>query len=561
MKNTKVLSLVVVLVFALSMMLTACGTTEVTPSATATPAATPTPAAATPTPAPVDTTVAKPERIDITLTGYFGDSLDNTESKKNYMDWMTEQYGINFKIHYPARNNYTEVINLAVAAQDLDGLVGLFTPQENREWMTNGLIYPLTDFLADNDTYNNIFPESWKETYTFDGELWGIARGDDGNPSMFTRSIRGDWLAALGLQRPTTVWELYEASYQFTYNDPDGNGIDDTYGMTSRTTWLMQDLFQAFDARLNHVGDAQPIWNPNTNTWEDSMIKPEMVECLELLQKMATENVMDKEAFVHSSSVARGKVQSGYYGGLFYWDSWTQSFESSVKQNFPDGWMDGIYALKGNITVNINQYGIGQGAPYAMTVTTPEPKETINWYMDIFFGTAAGLFQGKYGIQGDFIGEGMFTLSGNKVYINYFMKDSKVTGWGSPSIAGGHPDYAVGLVYEVIYNSPDLAWNESTTLRVNSGLQQRKAWFDEALAWGGIYILPESLKEPTSDKYLQISSDISAASQEAISKSMISEVSVADALAKYRQTAKTLGVKEVLDLANAEIGATTSQTY
>ncbi len=561
MKKTKILCLVITIVFALSAMLTACGTSTVeetpTPTATVAPTATPVESEE-----PVSTEVAKPDEIDITKVYYFGDSLDNTDQKVNYEVWMTEEYGIDFEMHYPARNSYVEVINLAVASGDLDGIVALFTPQIVREWKAEGLIYPLTDFLADNEVYNTTYPEVWKETYSFEGELWALAAGGDGVPAMFARSIRGDWLDTFGLARPETVWELYEASKMFTFNDPDGNGIDDTFGMTSRNMWLMQDIFQAFDARMNHVADAVPIWNPNTNVWEDSMIKPEMVECLTLLAQMASENVMDPESFVHSSTVAKNKVKSGYYGGFFYWDSWILSVESASKTVFPEAYMEGIYALKGNITTNINQYGIGYGAPMVMTTTTPEPKETINWYMNIFYGSAEGVYRGRYGIQGDFIGEGMFTLSGTTIYKNYYLdSEGVVRGFSAPGIVGGHPLYAQGTVYEIVYNSPDADWNAATTERVNSGLLRRKVWFDEALAWGGVYLLPESLKEPTSDKFLAISSDLGAAAKEAIATSFVGEVSVEEAIAKYREVAKTLGAQEVLDLANAEIGAVTGQTY
>jgi len=563
MKKTKVLSLVLVLVMALSVMLTACGST--TTETTATPAASAEATAApeaTATPEPVSTEVAKPARIDITKVYYFGDSLDNVGQKKDYEDWMTEEYGINFEMHFPARNSYTEVINLAVAAEDLNGLVQLFTPQIVKEWKSDGLIYPVSGFLADNEVWNTTFPEEWKETYSFDGEIWAIAAGGDGTPSMFARSIRGDWLDTLGLTRPATVMELYDASYKFTYNDPDGNGINDTFGMTSRNMWLMQDIFQAFDARMNHVADAVPIWNPNTNVWEDSMIKPEMEECLNLLSKMASEDVMDKESFVHSSTVAKNKVKSGYYGGFFYWDSWILSVESASKAVFPDAYMEGIYALKGNISTNINQYGIGYGAPYALTSTTPEPKETANWFVNVFYGNDYGIFRGRYGIQGDFIGEAMFTLKDTTIYKNYYLNDEgKVKGYSAPGIVGGHPLYAVGTVYEIVYNSPDKDWNAATTKRVNDGLARRKAWFEEALGWGGVYMLPESLKEPSSDKFLEISADLGAAAKEAIAKSFIGEVTVKDALKKYKDTAKALGAKEVLDLANAEIGQTTQQSY
>jgi len=197
-----------------------------------------------------------------------------------------------------------------------------------------------------------------------------------------------------------------------------------------------------------------------------------------------------------------------------------------------------------------------------MTSTTPEPNESINWYVNIFYGSDYGVYRGRYGIQGDFIGEAMFTLKGTTIYKNYFLNDEgTVKGYSAPGIMGGHPLYAQGYVYEIVYNSPDKEWNEATTIRVNEGLARRKAWYEEALGWGGLYLLPESLKEPSSDKFLEISADLGAAAQEAIATSFIGEITVEEAIAKYREAAKTLGAKEVLDLANAELGVATTQTY
>lgn len=44
--------------------------------------------------------------------------------------------------------------------------------------------------------------------------------------------IRQDWLDALGLAAPTTLDELRAVAVAFTEQDPDGNGRDDTYGIT-----------------------------------------------------------------------------------------------------------------------------------------------------------------------------------------------------------------------------------------------------------------------------------------------------------------------------------------
>ena len=49
----------------------------------------------------------------------------------------------------------------------------------------------------------------------------------------FSFMIRKDWLEALDLAMPTTTAELLEVLKAFTFNDPDGNGQDDTFGITS----------------------------------------------------------------------------------------------------------------------------------------------------------------------------------------------------------------------------------------------------------------------------------------------------------------------------------------
>lgn len=47
--------------------------------------------------------------------------------------------------------------------------------------------------------------------------------------------IRTDWLNAIGKELPTTPEELYDIIYAFTYEDPDGNGKNDTWGINMTT--------------------------------------------------------------------------------------------------------------------------------------------------------------------------------------------------------------------------------------------------------------------------------------------------------------------------------------
>ena len=50
---------------------------------------------------------------------------------------------------------------------------------------------------------------------------------------IFAAAIRTDWLEAFGMEMPTTREEIIEYAKACTFNDPDGNGQDDTWFMTA----------------------------------------------------------------------------------------------------------------------------------------------------------------------------------------------------------------------------------------------------------------------------------------------------------------------------------------
>ena len=74
-------------------------------------------------------------------------------------------------------------------------------------------------------------PDAW-ESLRYDGKIIALPNigGSVDQGEMIW--IRNDWLEKLGLEVPTTMDELYDVMLAFKNNDPDGNGADDTIGMT-----------------------------------------------------------------------------------------------------------------------------------------------------------------------------------------------------------------------------------------------------------------------------------------------------------------------------------------
>ena len=507
-----------------------------------------------------------PDELVIVECQFYGDSMYNLDYKEAWPKALKEHYGVTVVVQYPLRRNYMETIEESAMSGDLTGIVELFGGPYLMEWINNEWIYPLSDYLADNEVWNTVIPDMWKDAYTFNDKVWALASGADGEAVWFTRSMRGDWLERLELEKPYTIDQFYEASYKFTYNDPDDNNMDDTVGFTSAGTWNIQDIFQAFDARLSHVSDPVPVWNPNTNIWEDSMLKPEMAECLIFLRKCFDEKVLDPMTFQDvDGAYMRTKVASGKCGGTFYWDSWTLSFENNVRGKYPNASMVCVGALSGNITENLNHYGISYGAPRVMMKNTPQPKETINWYVNTFYGDEWGFWTAKIGPVGNERGQAgaACTIEGNTIVRNtYIDSGGNIRTYPAPGYIGGLPSRALYTVYEVAYHAPgNEKWAENVLKIVKNNFDRKRGWIEEYIGNNMAYLLPEKLKESTSPVYLDLNDEIVEIAMEAISKSVMGTVTVEEALKQYKEKARVLGVKDILDFENEKLGKSTEQSY
>lgn len=559
----KRLVFIILIFFLFSAVLGACsdGTEGDEPSPSVSPAAT-----VSGTPDPTDTPEFKdtgiPDSIHLVECMFYGSSEENSDYQDAWPRLVSEHYGVDLTMTIPDRQNYMETVQTAASSGELTGIVELFGGPYLAKWKSEDFIYPLSDFLRNNEVWNTMIPDYWKEAYTIDGEVWAIPSGSDGTRIWFARTIRGDWLDKFNLEKPYDIDEFYEASYKFTYEDPDGDGRDNTVGFTSMGIQNLQDIFQAFDARLNYIGEAKPVWNPNTGLWEDSLQKPEMIDCLEFLKDCYDKNILDPECFSGlTGAELREKISSGLYGGTYYWDTWTLTFESENKKADENAYFECLGALAGVIDKNLNHYSeAGIGSPRVMMKSTPQPLETINWYVNTFFGDDWGFWTARLGPVGEYRGqEGrVCTIEGNTIVRNTYVDDTgAVRTYPGPGYIGGLPEKALYTVYEVAYHVPSPpvgyeTWAEDTAAKAKNNVLRRRAWLDEYIENGMAYMLPNDLRELSGHAEITIAS-IHNEGEAAIKKAITGETSISDALAEYRDAAKTLGVQEKIDFANNKL--------
>ena len=170
----------------------------------------------------------------VTIDLWFGAAV--TEAGMIPDDWVgydiiREKLGIDLKLTMlPSNESDQDVrIQAAGAANELPDLFMVRRPVLTN-LVKQGLVAQVDDCFEKMPvrTAQQYDASSIAHT-TINGHVYGFA-----SPGAIAKNegllVRKDWLDKLGLEIPTTLDEFIEVARAFTFDDPDGNGRDDTYG-------------------------------------------------------------------------------------------------------------------------------------------------------------------------------------------------------------------------------------------------------------------------------------------------------------------------------------------
>ena len=485
-----------------------------------------------------------PDVLKVTRCLFFGDASDNLWLKEKFQRVFREKTGINLKVVSPYRNNYMDKVNMMIAAGELDGIVNFFTPQNVMQAIVEDTIVPLDDYLKDNAQWNTM-PEEYRNTYRINGKIYAIPAGYDGG--FFTRSFRKDWLDNLGLKVPETLDELLQTAKAFTQDDPDQNGIDDTYALTSCKFWNLQDIFQAYGARLNNTGEIPIAWDPISGLWQDSMLKPEMAGALAYIKELYDKGYLDIDFMTNDGNRMREKMLNGEAGSTFYWATHSFRFNATKKIANPDATWVEIPALKGRQTRLLNDRVMG-GMIYVLVKGTKQQKETVDAFLDILFDEEM-FFMFRYGIEG----------------VNYRRDGKTILILTDPQT--NQPYDTAGLTNEMPqfgrFEYPCCYDGTPEEIRMSLNLIDIERELIEEGARNELLfdINNAAYDSPLSETFSINSAEVLKIFESEASMAIFGVKSIEQALADYRQKMREIGADRILEEANEAIGKLPNQKY
>lgn len=278
---------------------------------------------------------------------------DPPEDGGEYQKMLEEKFNVKL---IPAQVNAQDVdaINLWIAANNDFDVINL----------TNGK--NMYDTLVENDMVRT-FPEEWLYEYMpcwmakvaemaggdasravdqvraeEDGELYAVPllMANFAETGIFL--IRQDWLDAVGMTMPTNLDEFHEVLKAFTFNDPDGNGIQDTYGMNGNGRYYFNYVFATFGIQYKSYylqDDGSVIYTSATEAYKDA---------LKLIQGWYKEGIIDPETITDDRTKQREKWAQGVFGILPDNASWCNGqLQKMVLDVNPDAKISYMPAFEG----------------------------------------------------------------------------------------------------------------------------------------------------------------------------------------------------------------------
>ncbi|MCR5606986.1 MAG: extracellular solute-binding protein [Treponema sp.] len=247
-------------------------------------------------------------RVTFMLTDYEGSPLTG-EHAQEVIDKMTEWTNTDVEFTFVANDSYEEKMGLALASPD-DMPMVMHVGKVNLgivDAANAGAFWDLNEFIWDSEKYPNLSKANKDvcKSLTIGGKLIGVYKARD--IGRYGLGYRTDWAEKLGLSEPKTIEDVYNMMHAFTYNDPDGDGLNNTYGLAMCKYTGPFDIIQAWFGAGNGWTEQNGKLIPVHQT-------KEYKEALDWMKKMYEDGLIAPDWAVRDTATWQDQVKKGEAG-------------------------------------------------------------------------------------------------------------------------------------------------------------------------------------------------------------------------------------------------------
>ncbi|AEE15483.1 extracellular solute-binding protein [Treponema brennaborense] len=328
----------------------------------------------------------------VTIELWYGAAV--TEAGPPPADWagfqiIKDKLGIELKLTaLPSNESDQDVkVNAAGAANSLPDLF-MVRRETYPNLVKNGLLAPVDEMYAMMpDRTSKLYDEDSRTFTTINGKSYALAQ-----PGAIAKNegvlIRKDWLDKLGLTVPVTLEDYLNVMKAFTFNDPDGNGKDDTYGFGAflEINTLEEGLGRRFNPFFGAFG-VPGTWSMKASDAGLNVRKAGYYDAMVYIKRMIDEKVIDPNWLAYKKDDFRAAWKQGKFGIMREQNAAfaSESNYAPFDKNFPNGeWIvidppantNGQKSV-GNYTVGYRMYAVSAKAAKAGKM--PAIAKLLEW--------------------------------------------------------------------------------------------------------------------------------------------------------------------------------------
>ncbi|WP_100406457.1 extracellular solute-binding protein [Bacillus solitudinis] len=224
------------------------------------------------------------------------------------LNMIEEATNSELEIQWVPDSTYQDRLNTAFATGSLPQVVpmGFNMFVQFKEAIRDDQFWEIGPYLEEFENLNKLKPEILENTMV-DGKIYSLYQGRPLSRQGFI--YRKDWADNLGLETPTNTEEFYEMVRAFSEDDPDGNGKNDTIGLTDRSD-LVYGGFKTIAS-----------WFGTPNEWgiKDGELQPEFMfdeymQTLDYLKDIHSNGYMNQDFPVTSKPDQQAMIKNGTAG-------------------------------------------------------------------------------------------------------------------------------------------------------------------------------------------------------------------------------------------------------
>lgn len=210
---------------------------------------------------------------DITMETYnYGTPVPEDDPIKA---WLEEKYNVTLTLETSAQADCETVLSTAFASGETPDLITVPSKEYGFTLGEQGLLVDARELYPYMPQTSKFVTKTMLKYSTMeDGTIPFTTKYQIQDGDIWNLAIRQDWLDKFGMDMPTTKEDLIEYAKACTFDDPDGNGKDDTYFMVGAGNGKDLNMLVGFQPGFGDPGMTVkdgtldvPMLNGSTKAW------------------------------------------------------------------------------------------------------------------------------------------------------------------------------------------------------------------------------------------------------------------------------------------------------